>query len=95
MDCLDQRLPEVVQYGDQLAQQIRRTGVEAEVDVENVEVVGVGAYPVGGQHCRRPPGGGRVGQAAYRIPAIALCGSGTRMPQVPDVDVGGRDRGDA
>ena len=91
VDGEDQRLAAPAERGDQLLEVRGAAGVEAEVEVEDVEVVGLD--PGGVEHHRGPPllRGGRarrrgVGQA-HRTRAVL-------GREVTDVHVVGRHRGD-
>jgi hypothetical protein len=63
-----ERLAALLQRRHQLGELSGRPGVEAEVDVEHVELVAMTPDPFGLEHARRPPGRelGRPGRRRVR-----------------------------
>ncbi|MEU3701631.1 hypothetical protein AB0E82_05010 [Streptomyces anulatus] len=94
MDGVDQRLPVPAQGCEELHQRFGGLGVEAEVQVEHVEGVGVFVHPARVQHDRRPSllGTARsaVGAGVVEPGYPVAVGRG----QMAYVDVVGRDRRD-
>ena len=88
VDRHDQRDTRVVQRRRDLAQFARRLGVEAEVHVEDVELVVVLRDPVRVEHHRRPPS-----PLAARLDDVRQAHDGpvvVRVAEVTHVNVAGR-----
>ncbi|MGW5309564.1 hypothetical protein ACWEQ0_06760 [Nocardia thailandica] len=91
-----ERFAQGPQLADDVGERRGGHGVEAEMDVEHVEVAMVRADPPGVEHQRRPPAAGNgatVGRRRVGQPGDLAVAVGCR--QVADVDVGSRDGGDA